>query len=63
MIGSCETDLAPFCARVQRSTVLERVASYLLERIPECVGVEVVDESQLDDSEEAAEGQKREGNM
>ena len=34
----------------KRSTVLERIESYLLERIPECVSVEIEDPAQLDDA-------------
>ena len=35
----------------ERSRVIERVNSFVLERIPECVGVEIVDEAQLDDTD------------
>ena len=35
----------------QRSRVVERVSSYVLERIPECVDVEVEDAAQLDDAD------------
>ena len=35
----------------KRSTVLERVESYVLERIPECVSVEVDDPATLDDQD------------
>ena len=36
--------------RHQRSVVIDRVSSYVMERIPECVGVEIDDVAQLDDS-------------
>ncbi|KAL1525160.1 hypothetical protein AB1Y20_020031 [Prymnesium parvum] len=35
----------------QRSDVLARVERYVQDRIPECIAVEVEDESQLDDSD------------
>ena len=35
----------------QRSRVVERVSSYVLERIPECVDVEIEDAQQLDDAD------------
>eukprot|EP00965_Chrysotila_dentata_P002377 77581-Pleurochrysis_carterae.AAC.2 len=34
----------------KRSTVLQRISSFMLERIPECVAVEIEDESQLNDA-------------
>ena len=39
-----------------RSTVLERVQSFIVERIPECAGVDVEDPSMLDDSEPTYQG-------
>lgn len=36
----------------ERSRVVERVSSYVLERIPECVDVEIEDVQQLDDADE-----------
>ena len=36
----------------ERSRVVERVSSYVLERIPECVDVEIEDLQQLDDADE-----------
>ena len=36
---------------VQRSRVVERVSSYVLERIPECVDVIIEDAAQLDDAD------------
>lgn len=35
----------------KRSDVLARVGSYVQERIPECVAVEIEDESQLEDAD------------
>jgi hypothetical protein len=35
----------------QRSRVVERVSSYVLERIPECVDVEIEDAEQLNDAD------------
>ena len=35
----------------QRSIVVERVSKYVLDRIPECVDVEIVDVAQLDDAD------------
>ena len=35
----------------ERSRVVERVTSYVLERIPECVDVEIEDVAQLDDAD------------
>ena len=35
----------------QRSRVVERVSSYVLERIPECVDVIIEDAQQLDDAD------------
>ena len=35
----------------QRAVVVDRITSYVMERIPECVDVEIEDASQLDDSE------------
>ena len=35
----------------QRSRVVERVSSYVLERIPECVDVIIEDAEQLDDAD------------
>jgi len=35
----------------QRSVVVERVSKYVMDRIPECVDVEIVDAAQLDDSD------------
>jgi hypothetical protein len=34
----------------QRSMVVERVKKYVMDRIPECVDVEIVDVAQLDDT-------------
>ena len=34
----------------KRSTVLERIESFILERIPECIAVEIEDPVQLDDA-------------
>ena len=35
----------------QRSVVVDRVSKYVLDRIPECVDVEIVDAAQLDDTD------------
>jgi len=35
-----------------RATVLERVTAFLLNRIPECLGVEIEDPAMLDDNAE-----------
>jgi len=35
----------------QRSVVVERVSKYVLDRIPECVDVEIVDAEQMDDTD------------
>ena len=35
----------------KRSTVVERVESYVLERIPECISVEIDDPASLNDEE------------
>ena len=35
----------------QRTRVVERVSNYVLERIPECVDVEIEDAAQLDDAD------------
>ena len=35
----------------QRTAVVERVSKYVMDRIPECVGVDVVDQAQLDDTD------------
>lgn len=35
----------------QRTVVVERVSKYVLDRIPECIGVEVEDAAQLDDAD------------
>ena len=35
----------------QRSVVVERVSKYMMDRIPECVDVDIVDVAQLDDSD------------
>ena len=39
----------------KRTTVLERVESYVLERIPECIGVEIDDPADLDDTDKLAD--------
>ena len=39
----------------KRTTVLERVESYVLERIPECIGVEIDDPADLDDADKLAD--------
>ena len=38
------------------SDVIARIEAYVLERIPECVGVEIEDEAQLDDNAEYDRG-------
>eukprot|EP00966_Prymnesium_polylepis_P008896 205320-Prymnesium_polylepis.1 len=38
----------------QRSVVVERVSKYVMDRIPECVDVEIVDVAQLDDTNPTA---------
>ena len=38
----------------QRSVVVERVSKYVMDRIPECVDVEIVDVAQLDDTDPTA---------
>ena len=40
----------------RRSDVVARIEAYVLERIPECVGVEIEDEAQLDDNAEYDRG-------
>ena len=48
----------------KRADVVERVESYILERIPECVSVEIDDPASLDDEElanprDVLEGEER----
>ena len=40
----------------RRSDVMARIEAYVLERIPECVGVEIEDVAQLDDNAEYDRG-------
>ena len=37
-----------------RVTVLDRIEAYVLARIPECIGVDIEDDSQLDDADPEA---------
>eukprot|EP00904_Undaria_pinnatifida_P007804 jgi/Undpi1/4153/HiC_scaffold_16.g07520.m1 len=41
----------------EKSTVLARVANFVLKRIPECIDVEIEDASQLEDADPQGMGQ------